>query len=122
MTYPKWLYNATKKARIVEHAEEHAALGPDWAETPAAFLAAPPVPPPGGESDLRNMYRTGEVQSVHFSDLFPESAGEYADRLAAAEEKLDAIRAHIPFDAPKDLPFPAPPPPPTPAKRRHTKK
>lgn len=35
--YPKWLYHATEPARVVADPDEHAALGPEWAETPAAF-------------------------------------------------------------------------------------
>ncbi|HXG71324.1 MAG TPA: hypothetical protein VNJ04_12030 [Gemmatimonadaceae bacterium] len=33
--YPSWLYHATEPARIVESAEEEAALGPAWSDTPA---------------------------------------------------------------------------------------
>lgn len=40
--YPKWLYHRTEEPRIVEDPDEHAALGPDWAETPAAFFELPP--------------------------------------------------------------------------------
>jgi hypothetical protein len=49
--YPKWLYHAERGAVIVATPDEHAALGPDWAESPAAAAAPPhpaaePPPPP----------------------------------------------------------------------------
>lgn len=55
--YPKWLYHATEPPRIVAGPDEQAALGAEWAETPAAFAAAgeteedgpadaPAAPPP----------------------------------------------------------------------------
>jgi hypothetical protein len=37
MTYPKWLYHKTEEAKIVQSAEEHKKLGPDWKESPAEF-------------------------------------------------------------------------------------
>jgi hypothetical protein len=42
--YPSWRYHASGARRIVENAEEDAALGPGWASTPAAFLQPPPAP------------------------------------------------------------------------------
>jgi hypothetical protein len=35
--YPGWKYHWTKDALIVKNAEEEAALGGGWADTPAAF-------------------------------------------------------------------------------------
>jgi hypothetical protein len=37
--FPKWMYHQTEAARIVDDPVEQDALGPDWAETPAAFDA-----------------------------------------------------------------------------------
>lgn len=42
MSYPKWLYNATLPARIVNDPVEHEALGEGWEESPAAFDDEPP--------------------------------------------------------------------------------
>lgn len=36
--YPKFLYHATEPARIVADASEHAAAGPEWAESPGEAL------------------------------------------------------------------------------------
>lgn len=41
--YPSWRYHATEEARIVKSAEEDDALGPGWADTPAAFYQESPV-------------------------------------------------------------------------------
>lgn len=38
--FPKWMYHRTEAARIVDDPIEQDALGPDWAETPAAFDGA----------------------------------------------------------------------------------
>lgn len=35
--YPSWRYHRTEKPRLVQNAEADAALGSDWADTPAAF-------------------------------------------------------------------------------------
>lgn len=35
--YPTWRYHKTEAAKIIETAEEDAALGKGWADTPAAF-------------------------------------------------------------------------------------
>ena len=37
MSYPKFLYHKSKSPTIVNDADEHAALGKGWEETPAAF-------------------------------------------------------------------------------------
>jgi hypothetical protein len=39
--YPTWRYHASLPARIVNGPEEDAALGPEWADTPAAFQQQP---------------------------------------------------------------------------------
>jgi hypothetical protein len=40
MNYPKWMYHATLPACVVQDPIEQEELGDDWAETPAAFIAA----------------------------------------------------------------------------------
>ncbi len=45
--YPKWLYHRTEPARIVQDPAEHEALGPEWAESPAAFFDLPAPPKKG---------------------------------------------------------------------------
>lgn len=42
--YPKWLYHRTAAPVIVQDPEEHAALGEEWADTPAAFVEDAPAP------------------------------------------------------------------------------
>ena len=44
--FPKWKYHKTKKAVVVNSAEEEEALGSGWADSPAAFQAGPLGPPP----------------------------------------------------------------------------
>lgn len=39
--YPKWLYHATEKARLVHSEEEHEALGAAWVEHPDDVVAEP---------------------------------------------------------------------------------
>lgn len=46
MTYPKFLYHRTEQPRIVQDADEQAALGPEWAETPAAFVESEVIEQP----------------------------------------------------------------------------
>jgi hypothetical protein len=36
--YPKWIYHASEPARIVADEVEHAAAGPEWAESPGEAL------------------------------------------------------------------------------------
>jgi len=46
VAYPAWLYCRTGEAKLVRSAEQADALGPDWADSPAAWQApAPPVAP-----------------------------------------------------------------------------
>lgn len=40
--YPSWRYHKTEAAKIIETAEEDAALGKNWADSPAAFEVARP--------------------------------------------------------------------------------
>lgn len=35
--FPKWMYHRTEAAVIVDDPDQQEALGPDWAEHPAAF-------------------------------------------------------------------------------------
>lgn len=35
--FPKWMYHRTEPAVIIDDPAEQEALGPDWAEHPAAF-------------------------------------------------------------------------------------
>lgn len=42
--YPKTLYHRTEEPRVVADPLEHAALGPGWEETPAAFADEPEAP------------------------------------------------------------------------------
>jgi len=44
--YPKWLYHRNLAPRIVNGPEEEAALGPEWAQSPAAFDGVPEPTPP----------------------------------------------------------------------------
>lgn len=44
--FPKWKYHKEKKAVVVKTPEEEKALGPGWADSPAAFQAGPIGPPP----------------------------------------------------------------------------
>lgn len=44
--YPAWRYHRSLPAKIVQTAKEDAALGPDWADTPAAFSHESPEPEP----------------------------------------------------------------------------
>lgn len=41
--FPAWRYHRTEAPRIVQSPEQEAALGPGWADTPAAFLDPAPV-------------------------------------------------------------------------------
>lgn len=43
-TYPCWRYHATRDAVLVRTRADYDALGPGWADTPAAFPPAPVVP------------------------------------------------------------------------------
>ena len=49
ISYPSWVYHKTLAPRVVENPEELAALGPGWADTPAAFAEPEKVdrPKPG---------------------------------------------------------------------------
>ena len=38
MDFPTWLYHRSEPAVIVHDEESAARLGPEWADTPAAFL------------------------------------------------------------------------------------
>jgi hypothetical protein len=38
--FPKWIYHKELPAQIVESSEAQVAAGPEWKETPAAFIAA----------------------------------------------------------------------------------
>ena len=50
--YPRWKYHSDGRALVVPDQEAEAALGPGWADTPAAFyepdpaLPVPELPPP----------------------------------------------------------------------------
>ena len=44
-THPKWKYHRTAPAKIVEHAEEEAALGSGWVDSPAHLEAEPEAEP-----------------------------------------------------------------------------
>lgn len=48
--YPAWVYHKTEAPRLVNTAEEDAALGPDWSNTPATF-AEPDLPVSEGIAD-----------------------------------------------------------------------
>jgi hypothetical protein len=61
--YPKWLYHPNQSPRIVHGPEEHAALGPEWTETPGAVTAAndaadaPALAPEAGAANKRRSKR-----------------------------------------------------------------
>jgi hypothetical protein len=42
--YPRWRYHRTLPAVIVPDVDADRALGPDWADTPAAFYASEHTP------------------------------------------------------------------------------
>jgi hypothetical protein len=42
--FPKWKYHKNRKAQLVKNAEEEEALGPGWADSPAAFQTKKPAP------------------------------------------------------------------------------
>jgi hypothetical protein len=37
MTFHFWRYHATEAPRLIENEQQYKALGPGWADTPAAF-------------------------------------------------------------------------------------
>jgi hypothetical protein len=69
--FPKWMYHRTEPARIVDDPIEQDALGPDWAETPAAF-DVPKVPVVvediGGEADAP------AIEDFGFEEVRPAAA------------------------------------------------
>ncbi|MGE3681955.1 MAG: hypothetical protein AB7G93_09530 [Bdellovibrionales bacterium] len=44
--FPTWRYHKTEPPKLVHSAEELDLLGPEWADTPAAFVEEPAVEPP----------------------------------------------------------------------------
>jgi hypothetical protein len=54
--YPKFIYHASEPARIVADEVEHAAAGPEWAESPGealtVFAIAPVAIEPASDADL----------------------------------------------------------------------
>jgi hypothetical protein len=44
--YPKWMYHRTLPPVLVQDPDEQAALGDEWAVTPAAFLEPEPTETP----------------------------------------------------------------------------
>lgn len=44
MSFPKYLYHKTEGAKLIESEEQEKALGKGWADSPAAFDAAPSAP------------------------------------------------------------------------------
>lgn len=49
---PTWMYHRTLPPKLVMTDTDLAALGPEWADTPAAFQVNPPPPVPVPEADV----------------------------------------------------------------------
>jgi hypothetical protein len=78
--YPKALYHATEPARLVQNAEEHAALGPAWSEAPGGAVAGPPASAPTDPSAAPADESATRVET--------EAKSLYATPAAAVVEKL----------------------------------
>lgn len=59
--YPRWKYHRDGRALVVPDLEAEAALGPGWADTPAAFYAPPdPAPTPPKRTRKHRATKTQE--------------------------------------------------------------
>ena len=65
--YPRYKFHWTKDARIVRNPEEEAALGPGWAETPAAFAPYQGPRPARNEQQLDPVKWVDEWQAPGLS-------------------------------------------------------
>lgn len=50
--FPSWRYHKSQPARIVQTQADSDALGPEWADSPAAFAPKPAVPHVPAKNDL----------------------------------------------------------------------
>jgi len=71
-SYPSWRYHRTERAVIVNDPAEEAALGPGWADTPAAFSE------PRINTDERG-YRLTVPQLWHMQPYQPDPLVEQID-------------------------------------------
>ena len=78
-SHPKWKYHKTQEARIVQTAADEAALGPDWKDTPAAFIEVAPVVAP-------------TITDAQAAEIYGKRAADLVAHVAVApKEALDEL-------------------------------
>ena len=91
--YPKWIFHKTLPAMIVETKEEHDAQGPEWKETPAAFIEEQASAPEKSATDkAEGEQGSAPIKEVDFTKMKVADLKAYLSERGVPAEEVEGLK------------------------------